>query len=56
MDHEKGLVLHHVSLADNYNLDKTGDFLTQLHLWKQRTAVKVVENAWQYIKMYAAGV
>ena len=32
MDHEKGLVLHHVSLADNYNLDKTGDFLTQLHL------------------------
>ena len=32
MDHEKGLVLHHVSLADNYNLDKTSDFLTQLHL------------------------
>ena len=32
MDHEKRLVLHHVSLADNYNLDKTGDFLTQLHL------------------------
>ena len=27
---EKGLVLHHVSLADNYNLDKAGDFLTQL--------------------------
>ena len=24
--------------------------------WKQRTAVKVVENALQYIKMYAAGV
>ena len=24
--------------------------------WKQRTAVKVVENAWQYFKMYAAGV
>ena len=24
--------------------------------WKQRTAVKVVENARQYIKMYAAGV
>ena len=32
MDHEKGLVLHHVTLADNYNLDKAGDFLTQLHL------------------------
>ena len=32
MDPEKGLVLHHVSLADNYNLDKTSDFLTQLHL------------------------
>lgn len=30
MDQEKGLVLHHVSLADNYNLDKAGDFLTQL--------------------------
>ena len=30
MDQEKGLVLHHVSLADNYNLDKVGDFLTQL--------------------------
>ena len=24
--------------------------------WKQRTAVKVVENALQYIKMYVAGV
>ena len=24
--------------------------------WKQRTAVKVVENALEYIKMYAAGV
>ena len=32
MDQEKGLVLHHISLADNYNLDKAGDFLTQLHL------------------------
>ena len=32
MDPEKGLVLHHVSLAYNYNLDKTSDFLTQLHL------------------------
>ena len=32
MNPEKGLVLHHVSLADNYNLDKTSDFLTQLHL------------------------
>ena len=32
MDQENGLVLHHVSLADNYNLDKAGDFLTQLHL------------------------
>ena len=30
MDQENGLVLHHVSLADNYNLDKAGDFLTQL--------------------------
>ena len=30
MDQEKGLVLHHVSLADNYNLDKAGDFLKQL--------------------------
>ena len=32
MDQEKGLVLHHISLADNYNLDKAGDFLTQLLL------------------------
>ena len=32
MDQETGLVLHHISLADNYNLDKVGDFLTQLHL------------------------
>ena len=32
MDQETGLVLHHVSLADNCNLDKTSDFLTQLHL------------------------
>ena len=32
MDQEEGLVLHHISLADNYNLDKAGDFLTQLHL------------------------
>ena len=32
MEHEKGLVLHHVSLADNYNLDKTSHFLMQLRL------------------------
>ena len=31
MDQEKRLDLHHVSLANNYNLDKTGEFLTQLH-------------------------
>ena len=41
MDQEKGLVLHHVSLADNYNLDKAGDFLTQLHLATGLTEDKV---------------
>ena len=41
MDQEKGLVLHHVSLADNYNLDKAGDFLTQLHLATGLTDDKV---------------
>ena len=41
MDQETGLVLHHVSLADNYNLDKAGDFLTQLHLATGLTEDKV---------------
>ena len=41
MDQETGLVLHHVSLADNYNLDKTSDFLTQLHLATGLTEDKV---------------
>ena len=41
MDQETGLVLHHVSLADNYNLDKAGDFLTQLHLATGLTDDKV---------------
>ena len=41
MDQETGLVLHHVSLADNYNLDKTSDFLTQLHLATGLTEDKI---------------
>ena len=49
MDHEKGLVLHHVSLADNYNLDKTGDFLTQLHLATGLTEDQVRVVTW-YIR------
>ena len=32
MDQEKGLVLHHVSLADNHNLERAGELITQLHL------------------------
>ena len=31
MDQEKGLVLHHVSLADNHNLERAGELITQLH-------------------------
>ena len=48
MDQEKGLVLHHISLADNYNLDKAGDFLTQLHLatglTDQEANAEVIKN------------
>ena len=32
MDGETGLVLHHVSLADNQSLDIAGDVISQLHL------------------------
>ena len=45
MDQENGLVLHHISLADNYNLDKAGDFLTQLHLATATGLTDQVPNA-----------
>ena len=41
MDQEKDLVLHHVSLADNCNLDKTGDYLTKLQLATSLTEVQI---------------